>query len=103
MAKSGDPTTPAPNPNMQLSKDELDRVTEVFKMYETGLREATIYPKVREYRMAKLMLQKLWILRFPLIYQIMIYFKISLQQADIIKNSHKNNYHYDIILIHVTC
>ena len=49
MAKSGDPTTPAPNPNMQLSKDELDRVTEVFKMYETGLREATIYPKVREY------------------------------------------------------
>ena len=30
----------------QLSKDELDRVTEVFKMYETGLREATIYPKV---------------------------------------------------------
>ena len=33
----------------QLSKDELDRVTEVFKMYETGLREATIYPKVRPY------------------------------------------------------
>lgn len=30
----------------QLSKDELDRVTEVFKVYETGLREATIYPKV---------------------------------------------------------
>ena len=46
--KSGDPSTPAPNPNMQLSKDELDRVTEVFKMYETGLREATIYPKVIE-------------------------------------------------------
>ena len=45
--KSGDPATPAQNPNMQLSKDELDRVTEVFKMYETGLREATIYPKVR--------------------------------------------------------
>jgi hypothetical protein len=43
----GDQTTTA-NPNMQLSKDELDRVTEVFKMYETGLREATIYPKVRE-------------------------------------------------------
>ena len=61
MAKSGDPTTPAPNPNMQLSKDELDRVTEVFKMYETGLREATIYPKVREYRIAKFMLRKLWI------------------------------------------
>ena len=51
MAKSGDPTTPAPNPNMQLSKDELDRVTEVFKMYETGLREATIYPKVRKCKM----------------------------------------------------
>ena len=33
----------------QLSKDELDRVTEVFKMYETGLREATIYPKVISY------------------------------------------------------
>ena len=29
-----------------LSKNELDRVTEVFKMYETGLREAAIYPKV---------------------------------------------------------
>lgn len=41
--KSGD-QGPA-NPNMQLSKDELDRVTEVFKMYETGLREATIHPK----------------------------------------------------------
>ena len=46
--KSGDQTTTAQNTNMQLSKDELDRVTEVFKMYETGLREATIYPKVRE-------------------------------------------------------
>jgi len=32
----------------QLSKNELDRITEVFKMYETGLREATIYPKVRD-------------------------------------------------------
>ena len=30
----------------QLSKNELDRITEVFKIYETGLREATIYPKV---------------------------------------------------------
>ena len=49
--KSGDPATPAQNPNMQLSKDELDRVTEVFKMYETGLREATIYPKVRKCKM----------------------------------------------------
>ena len=44
--KSGETATTAQNPNMQLSKDELDRVTEVFKMYETGLREATIYPKV---------------------------------------------------------
>ena len=34
------------DPTQQLSKDELDRVTEVFKVYETGLREATIYPKV---------------------------------------------------------
>ena len=48
-SKSGDQTTTATNPNMQLSKDELDRVTEVFKMYETGLREATIYPKVKTY------------------------------------------------------
>ena len=39
---------PTKNPqNAQLSKNELDRVTEVFKMYETGLREATIYPRVR--------------------------------------------------------
>lgn len=30
----------------QLSKNELERITEVFKIYETGLREATIYPKV---------------------------------------------------------
>lgn len=38
---------PTKNPqNAQLSKNELDRVTEVFKMYETGLREATIYPRV---------------------------------------------------------
>jgi hypothetical protein len=29
-----------------LSKNELERITEVFKIYETGLREATIYPKV---------------------------------------------------------
>ncbi len=36
----------APKTKQQLSNDELDRVTEVFKMYETGLREATIYPKV---------------------------------------------------------
>ena len=40
------PQTASKNPKQQLSKDELDRVTEVFKMYETGLREATIYPKV---------------------------------------------------------
>jgi len=32
---------------MKLSKNELDRITEVFKIYETGLREATIYPKVK--------------------------------------------------------
>ena len=40
------PTATTKNPQQQLSKDELDRVTEVFKVYETGLREATIYPKV---------------------------------------------------------
>ena len=34
----------------QLSKNELERVTEVFKMYETGLGEATMYPKARKKR-----------------------------------------------------
>jgi len=38
---------PGPQPVAQLSKNELERITEVFKIYETGLREATIYPKVR--------------------------------------------------------
>jgi len=33
----------------QLSKNELERITEVFKIYETGLREATIYPKVNAF------------------------------------------------------
>lgn len=36
---------PCPQSAPKLSANELDRVTEVFKMYETGLREATIYPK----------------------------------------------------------
>ena len=53
--KSGDQTTAAQNQNMQLSKDELDRVTEVFKMYETGLREATIYPKVRKSNLSRIL------------------------------------------------
>ena len=35
-----------PQTEAKLSTNELERVTEVFKMYETGLREATIYPKV---------------------------------------------------------
>ena len=35
-----------PQTEAKLSNNELERVTEVFKMYETGLREATIYPKV---------------------------------------------------------
>jgi len=34
-----------PQTEAKLSTNELERVTEVFKMYETGLREATIYPK----------------------------------------------------------
>ena len=51
----GDQATAAANQNMQLSKDELDRVTEVFKMYETGLREATIYPKVRELILSRIL------------------------------------------------
>ncbi len=39
--------TPTKTPGQQaLSRNELERLTEVFKMYETGLREAAIYPKV---------------------------------------------------------
>ena len=34
---------PAPD----LTEQELEVVTTVFRNYETGLREATIYPKVR--------------------------------------------------------
>ena len=40
--------TITPQTAPQLSKNELDRITEVFKIYETGLREATIYPKVNK-------------------------------------------------------
>ena len=50
--KHSEPNTGAKPATQQLSKDELDRVTEVFKMYETGLREATIYPKVSIYLIA---------------------------------------------------
>ena len=31
----------------QLTKKELDDITTVFRSMETGLREATIYPKVK--------------------------------------------------------
>ena len=31
-----------------LTDQELEEVTAVFRSFETGLREATIYPKVRE-------------------------------------------------------
>lgn len=42
-------------PNKQkLSKNELERVTEVFKMYETGEGEATIYPRDLAIAMKKL-------------------------------------------------
>lgn len=41
-----DPKEKLPQQAPKLSANELERVTEVFKMYETGLREATIYPKV---------------------------------------------------------
>ena len=44
-SKAKHPVCPQTAP--QLSKNELDRITEVFKIYETGLREATIYPKVK--------------------------------------------------------
>ena len=47
--KNTDAKPAEPKTKQQLSRDELDRVTEVFKMYETGLREATIYPKVIQF------------------------------------------------------
>ena len=34
-------------PDQELSLREIENVTVVFKSYETGLREATILPKVR--------------------------------------------------------
>ena len=34
-------------PPPDLTEQELEVVTTVFRNYETGLREATIYPKVR--------------------------------------------------------
>jgi len=43
--KKKDPKDKIPPQAPKLSANELERVTEVFKMYETGLREATIYPK----------------------------------------------------------
>lgn len=46
--KKKDPKDKIPPQAPKLSANELERVTEVFKMYETGLREATIYPKVRQ-------------------------------------------------------
>lgn len=46
-SKSKDGKEKVPPQAPKLSANELERVTEVFKMYETGLREATIYPKVR--------------------------------------------------------
>ena len=34
-------------PPPDLTEQELEVVTTVFRNYETGLREATIYPKVK--------------------------------------------------------
>ncbi len=45
-AMAEDAPVTAHHPIPELSKNELDRVTEVFKMFETGQRDATIYPKV---------------------------------------------------------
>ena len=45
-SKKKEPEKKLPQSAPKLSANELERVTEVFKMYETGLREATIYPKV---------------------------------------------------------
>ena len=36
-------------PPPDLTEQELEVVTTVFRNYETGLREATIYPKVRTF------------------------------------------------------
>ena len=33
----------------QLTKKEMDDITSVFRSMETGLREATIYPKVKDH------------------------------------------------------
>ena len=40
------PRTETVNPEEELTEAELEFVTTVFKSFETGLREATIYPKV---------------------------------------------------------
>ena len=44
-----------------LTKNELERLTEVFKMYETGVREAAIRPSVSRVRY---LLEVIWIWYF---------------------------------------
>ena len=44
-SKTHSEETMANNPEM-LTERELEEVTAVFKSFETGLREATIHPKV---------------------------------------------------------
>ena len=46
------PTLPTPVPVLgeeQLTTSEMENVTTVFRYFETGLREATILPKVNIY------------------------------------------------------
>ena len=51
-AKAG-PTLPTPVPLLgedQLTISEMENVTTVFRYFETGLREATILPKVQKWQ-----------------------------------------------------
>ena len=54
----------ASNPEM-LTERELEEVTAVFKSFETGLREATIDPKVHA-RMGKVGMLFIYIFTHPL-------------------------------------
>ena len=46
MKNTNDPKTDNVNDTEELTKREMECVTTVFKSFETGLREATISPKV---------------------------------------------------------
>ena len=48
-AKMKNPSENNMEGKQELTEKELDVITTVFRSYETGLREATILPKVRLY------------------------------------------------------